>query len=82
MAELIHKTSENVSGPYYVDDTCVDCDQCRSTAPDFFTRHDARGYTYVRRQPQTPEEIALAEDARLSCPSDSIGNDGGTEGAN
>ncbi|EDY22093.1 putative ferredoxin [Chthoniobacter flavus Ellin428] len=76
MADPTHTAPENVPGPYYVDDTCTDCDLCRSTAAEFFTRQNAGGYTYVHRQPQTPEEIALAEDARLACPTESIGNDG------
>ncbi|HSI11587.1 MAG TPA: ferredoxin [Chthoniobacter sp.] len=76
MAERQNKAPENVPGSYYVDDTCIDCDLCRSVAPEFFTRQDAGGYTYVQRQPVTPEEIALAEEGRLSCPTDSIGNDG------
>lgn len=76
MAEPQNKRPENVPGAYYVDDTCIDCDQCRSVAPDFFTRQDIDGYTYVQRQPITFEEIALAEEGRLACPTDSIGNDG------
>ena len=76
MADRNRRTPENVPGPYYLDDTCIDCDLCRSTAPDFFRRYDAGGYTYVFRQPSTPEEIALAEEARLACPTESIGNDG------
>ena len=76
MADRNRKTPENVPGPYYLDDTCIDCDLCRSKAPEFFTRYDAGAYTYVYRQPATPEEIALAEEARLACPTDTIGNDG------
>ena len=75
MADRNNKTPENVPGPYYVDNTCIDCDMCRTTAPDFFRRNDEGGYTYVYRQPATPEEIAVAEEAR-NCPVDSIGNDG------
>jgi len=77
MADPTNKAPENVPGPYYVDDTCIDCDHCRSIAPDFLVRQDADGYTYVPRQPRTPEEIAQAEEGRLGCPTDSIGNDGG-----
>ena len=77
MATKELKNPENVTGAYYVDDTCIDCDLCRSTAPEFFSRDDDRGYSIVHRQPQTPDEIALAEEARLSCPTESIGNDGG-----
>ncbi|MDB6155503.1 MAG: putative ferredoxin [Chthoniobacteraceae bacterium] len=76
MAEALNKVIENVPGAYYVDDSCIDCDTCRSIAPQFFTRDDDAGYTYVRRQPVTLAELALAEAGRSSCPSDSIGNDG------
>lgn len=77
MATKQQKTPENVPGAFYVDDTCIDCDVCRHTAPEFFKRFDEGGYTVVVRQPQTPEEIALAEEALSGCPTDSIGNDGG-----
>jgi ferredoxin len=76
MPDSTNKPSENVPGSYYVDDTCIDCDFCRSEAPAFFTRQEIHGYTYVHRQPVTPEEIAQAEAARLGCPTDSIGSNG------
>lgn len=77
MAERNLRTPENVPGHYYVDDTCIDCDLCRSTAPNIFRRHEAGGYTYVFHQPATPEETAVAELARQACPTETIGNDGG-----
>lgn len=76
MANRNHRVPENVPGPYYVDDTCIDCDLCRSNAPEVFARHPDAGYSYVQRQPATPEEVAEAEAARLACPSSTIGNDG------
>ena len=76
MADHTQKFPENVPGPYYVDDTCIDCDMCRSDAPKFFIRQDDGGHTYVYRQPVTADEIAEAEAARLACPTESIGNDG------
>lgn len=76
MADYQHRVPENVPGRYYNDDTCVDCDMCRSLAPTVFTRDDAGGYTYVYRQPVTPEEVALTEEARVACPTETIGNDG------
>jgi ferredoxin len=76
MADLTNRLPQNIPGPFYVDDTCIDCDQCRSNAPLFFTRDDETGYTYVYRQPITPEEFAIADDARLGCPTESIGNEG------
>lgn len=76
MADPQQRTPENVPGAYYVDDSCIDCDLCRSIAPETFRRVDAGGYTAVWRQPATPEEKALAEEAREGCPTDTIGNDG------
>jgi ferredoxin len=67
---------ENVPGKFYVDNTCVDCDQCRNIAPKSFKRQDDGNYSYVFKQPQTAEEIAEAEEALTSCPTESIGNDG------
>lgn len=76
MANRDDKNPENAPGTYYVDDTCIDCDLCRSNAPEFFKREDSSGYTVVYRQPVTAEEIAQAEDALHECPTESIGNDG------
>jgi ferredoxin len=76
MAERTERLPQNVVGPYYVDSTCIDCDMCRSTAPDSFRRDEEIGMTIVYRQPVTPEEQALAEDAKQGCPTESIGNDG------
>jgi ferredoxin len=49
---------------------------CRNTAPQFFNRNEDGGYSVVFRQPQTPEEVGLANEALGDCPTDSIGNDG------
>ena len=76
MAEKANRLPKNVSGSYYVDSSCVDCDHCRSTAPGFFKRDDETGFSFVYVQPTTPEEQVRAEEAKEGCPSDSIGNDG------
>ena len=76
MADRNQKLPENVPGLYYVDNTCIDCDMCRSSAPRVFARKDDDGYSYVHHQPLTPDEIAEAENARRECPTDTIGNDG------
>ncbi|HUA64264.1 MAG TPA: ferredoxin [Alphaproteobacteria bacterium] len=76
MANKNAKNPENVIGRYYVDNDCIDCDICRNVAPNVFRRCDEGGYSYVHRQPQSPEEIALAEEARESCPAGTIGDDG------
>ena len=59
-----------------MDSTCIDCDMCRTTAPDFFKRDDESGLTFVHRQPISPEDRALAEEAKQGCPTESIGDDG------
>jgi ferredoxin len=79
MADRNLKSPENVPGRYYVDNTCIDCDLCRQLAPRSFTRNDDGGYSYVYHQPETAEEVAAAEEARESCPTETIGDDG--EGA-
>ncbi|MBN8247615.1 MAG: ferredoxin [Verrucomicrobia bacterium] len=76
MANRNDRHPANVPGAYYVDDTCTDCDLCRSLAPQFFLRHEESGSSYVHRQPVTPEEVAAAEEALRQCPTDTIGNDG------
>ena len=80
MAEQMNRLPQNVSGAYYVDSSCIDCDMCRSTAPNVFRRDEEIGMSVVYRQPVTPEECALAEEAKQGCPTESIGNDGVLEG--
>jgi ferredoxin len=76
MATTSERLTQNAVGRYYVDSSCIDCDLCRTTAPAFFTRADELGFSVIHRQPVTPEELELAEEARLGCPTESIGNDG------
>ena len=76
MANRTQRTPENAAGQYYVDDSCIDCDMCRTIAPEFFSRFDEGGYSIAHRQPVIPEEFAQAEAGLNSCPTDSIGNDG------
>ena len=76
MADPTDKVPENVPGPFYVDMQCIDCDVCRDTAPDNFTRSDQHNYSYVFKQPTNDEERALCEEAMVSCPVEAIGNDG------
>ena len=73
---VVVKVDQTVSGKFYVDNTCIDCGLCPDTAPTVFQRFDEVGYSIVHRQPATPQELALAEEARNACPTESIGNDG------
>jgi ferredoxin len=76
MAVFGNKYADNVPGKFYVDDQCIDCDLCRETAPDNFTRNEDGGYSFVYRQPTTPAEEALCKEAMEGCPVEAIGNDG------
>ena len=76
MADPNDRVEENASGAYYVDTQCIDCDVCRDTAPDNFTRSDNNGYSYVYKQPETEEERELCDEALAACPVEAIGNDG------
>jgi len=76
MADQYDKWPVNVPGRFYVDRQCIDCDLCRETAPDFFTRLDDAGHSYVYKQPVTPEDIDLCQEALEGCPVDAIGSDG------
>ena len=76
MASLSERLPENAPGRYYVDATCIDCDQCRALAPEFFGRHSDSGLSFVQRQPETADDIARVEEALTSCATSSIGNDG------
>ncbi|MCX7915884.1 MAG: ferredoxin [Verrucomicrobiae bacterium] len=76
MAVFSNRYPDNVPGRFYVDDQCIDCDLCRETAPDNFTRNDNGGYSYVFKQPTTPEEEARCKEAMEGCPVEAIGNDG------
>ena len=79
MSDLLERLPQNTMGAYYVDATCIDCDQCRATAPAFFRRDDEIGQSVVYRQPINDEEIELATEALEGCPTESIGSDGDSE---
>jgi ferredoxin len=76
MADREDKNSENVSGKFYVDSQCIDCDLCRETAPNNFRRSDDEGYSYVFKQPENDEELAQCREAMEGCPVEAIGDDG------
>ena len=76
MATKTEKVAENVTGPFYVDSTCIDCDACRECAPEHFRREDDKGYSIVYNQPKTDEERARCVEALEHCPVEAIGQDG------
>jgi ferredoxin len=76
MADREDKNVENVPGKFYVDSQCIDCDLCRETAPNNFTRADDEGYSFVFKQPENADELAQAREAMEGCPVEAIGEDG------
>ena len=76
MAELENRYPDNVPGKFYVDDQCIDCDLCRETAPNNFVRNEDGGYTFVVKQPDSPDEVRQCEEAMEGCPVEAIGCDG------
>ena len=76
MADREDKNRENEPGKFDVDSQCIDCDLCRETAPNNFTRSDDEGYSYVYKQPENDEERAQSREAMEGCPVEAIGDDG------
>ncbi len=76
MADKEDKNSENVGGAFYVDSQCIDCDLCRETAPNNFTREDDEGYSYLYKQPENDDEREQCVEAMEGCPVEAIGDDG------
>eukprot|EP00538_Stauroneis_constricta_P006699 CAMPEP_0119561784 /NCGR_PEP_ID=MMETSP1352-20130426/18617_1 /TAXON_ID=265584 /ORGANISM="Stauroneis constricta, Strain CCMP1120" /LENGTH=411 /DNA_ID=CAMNT_0007610067 /DNA_START=117 /DNA_END=1349 /DNA_ORIENTATION=+ len=59
---------ENVDGPLYVNDKCINCAACSHFAPTVFSRA-SRDYGHiVHHQPSTDEEILAARASLAACP--------------
>lgn len=76
MAEKEAKFSDNITGKFYVDENCIDCDLCREIAPAFFTRNDDEGHSFVHTQPTSVIDLDLCTEALNDCPVEAIGDDG------
>jgi ferredoxin len=75
MATLTDRLPLNVAGRFYVDSSCIDCDQCRNEAPAFFARDAESGSSYVKAQPVTAEDIELVQQVATNCATASIGDE-------
>jgi len=76
MADKDDKVPENVPGKYFVDSSCIDCDVCRTTAPENFEQSEENGYSFVKKQPESEDEEQLCQEALENCPVEAIGADG------
>jgi ferredoxin len=79
MALLTERVPQNVSGKFYVDSSCIYCELCVEIASSIFRECNEQGWAYVFKQPDSLEELKLCIDAVESCPTESIGIDGGTD---
>lgn len=76
MADFEKRYKDNAPGKYYVDEQCIDCDLCRTTAENNFARNDENGYSYVKKQPETEQEMSQCKEAMEGCPVEAIGDNG------
>ena len=74
MAQRTSRLPENVPGPFFVDESCIDCAVCRHLAPTVFAR-SPRDLSFVARQPASDEERVRALMALVACPTSSIGTE-------
>lgn len=75
MANIHKRVPEDRPGDFFVDSTCIDCDTCRQLAPTVFEA--AADHSFVHHQPATADERRDALYALVSCPTGSIGSQGG-----
>ena len=73
MANRAQRLSTNVKGDFFVDRTCIDCDQCREIAPEVFG--DGEGHASVLRQPDSEAALNDALRALVTCPVGAIGTE-------
>jgi glyoxylase-like metal-dependent hydrolase (beta-lactamase superfamily II)/ferredoxin len=74
MADPQRRVPENAPGRFFVDASCIDCDQCRQVAPALFEA--TIDHSFVARQPAGPDEELRAGMALLTCPVGAIGAEG------
>src|SRR5437868_3360639 len=73
MAQRSLRLPQNVSGDFFVDSTCIDCDACRQIAPAVFRDHGDASSVY--HQPCNAADTQRALMALVACPTGSIGTE-------
>src|SRR5256885_14884259 len=71
MADATKRLPANISGNFFVDATCINCDTCRQLAPKSFVENGE--YSSVYRQPESEAERYQAYQALLAWPVGSVG---------
>lgn len=75
MACKEEKYPENVIGKYYVDQSCIACDACITTAPENFGMDENDGHAFLIKQPKNDDELENCKEALEGCPVEAIGDD-------
>ena len=73
MARAENRLPHNADGDFFVDDSCIDCDTCRSLAPAVFGRAPDFEQSFVKHQPAGEDEKRHALMALVACPTAAIG---------
>lgn len=76
MANYAQKWKQNADGKLFVDKNCIVCDACVGEAPENFEIDIDEGHAYVKKQPETLEEIQKCRVAMECCPVEAIGDNG------
>jgi ferredoxin len=76
MPDKLQRWEDNAAGVWYVDKSCILCSLCTDLAPKSFRESRDGDHDVVYKQPETPDEVAQAEQARQQCPVEAIGCDG------
>ena len=76
MANPEVKHASNIAGKFYCTDPdeengegCIACNVCYNGAPDFFAE-DEDGNAYIKKQPESAEDIELCTEQNGSMPCD------------
>lgn len=64
------RLSDNIDGPLYVNEKCINCAACAHFAPDVFSRSAADGHHMVHHQPSSTDthQLDRARAALQACP--------------
>ena len=76
MADKNDRHSDNVSGKFYVDSSCIGCNVCLEEAPGNLDFDEYTDKAYVFKQPKNEDELKACKSAMAACPVGSIGDNG------
>jgi len=72
MKEKYPVVEKNVSGRYYVDESCIYCEYCVENASGNFTHDPKNRFAYISKQPENDIERQQISKSIEGCPTKSI----------